>query len=133
MDIKKILQEKGYRFTTQRQEVIKSLGDFLLSVQEIHRSLKKRRVNIDLVSIYRTLELLVSMGIVHAIELGEGKKRYEVVNEKNHHHHLVCNSCGSIDNITVNEEQFIKEIKKKSTFKVDHHHLEFFGCCQNCQ
>jgi Fur family ferric uptake transcriptional regulator len=56
-----------------------------------------------------------------------------LIDEKNHHHHLVCNSCGKIEDIRLNEQKFIKEVAVKSQFLVDHHHLEFFGYCSNCQ
>lgn len=133
MDIQKLLKNKGYRITSERQQVIKVINDHPLTTQEIHNLLKKKKVDIDLASVYRSLDLFVKLGIIRALELGEGKKRYEVVDESNHHHHLVCNSCGNIEDVVVNEKNLIHNIKEKSKFKIDHHHLEFFGLCSGCQ
>lgn len=129
----KTLQQKGYRLTKPRQEIVKVLKQYPLTAQELYDSLRKRNSVIDLTSVYRSLELFVTLGIVRTLELGEAKRRYELVDEKNHHHHLVCNTCGSIADIRITEEPFVTEVREKTTFKVDHHHLEFFGLCANCQ
>lgn len=133
MNVLDELKQKGYRLTKPRQEILKVLQNYPLTVQEIYRSLEKNRIHVDLASIYRSLELFVEMGVVHAIQLGEDKKRYELVDSENHHHHLVCNSCGTIENITFNEKSLLNEVTAKSVFKIDHHHMEFFGQCKNCQ
>lgn len=133
MQIVERLKNQGYRVTKPRQELLKILSHYPLTVQEISDALHKKNIQIDLASIYRSLELFVGMGIVHVIALGEDKKRYELVDAHHHHHHLVCNQCGAIEDITLNENTLMKEVNKKSSFKIDHHHLEFFGICQKCQ
>lgn len=133
MNILQHLKKKGYRLTTSRQEIVNSLNDHPQTVQKIHSSLTKRGIDIDITSVYRTVELFVEMGIVYAIDLGSGSKQYELVDTKSHHHHLVCNTCGIVEDIIMNEESIMKELHKKTTFKVDHHHLEFFGYCADCQ
>jgi Fur family ferric uptake transcriptional regulator len=104
-----------------------------MTVQEIYSTLRKKKIDIDLASVYRSLELFVEMGVVHIIQLGEDKKRYELIESDNHHHHLVCNTCGSIEDIALDEKILLKEVNSKSDFAIDHHHLEFFGRCKNCQ
>lgn len=133
MNVLDELKKNGYRLTKPRRELLKVLKEYPLTVQEIYSSLQKRKINMDLTSVYRSLELFVEMGVVHVIQLGEDKKRYELVDSENHHHHLVCNSCGIIENITFNEKNLLKEVTAKSVFKIDHHHMEFFGHCKNCQ
>lgn len=133
MDILSQLKEKGHRLTKPRQEIVKVLADYPLTVQEIYSRLLKKNIHIDLASVYRNLELLLDMGVVYVLELGEGKKRYELVNKDKHHHHLICNNCGSIQDIVINEHEIMNEVTTKSQFKVDHHHLEFYGWCANCQ
>lgn len=133
MNSTKLIKEKGYRLTKPREEILKVLESYPLTAQEIHNALVLKHISVDLASVYRSLELFVDMGIVHAIELGENKRRYELVDEKNHHHHLICNSCGNIEDISVDEKKLLTEVDKKSKFKIDHHHLEFFGTCSRCQ
>lgn len=128
-----IIKQKGYRLTKTRENVIKALKNHPLTVEEISENLKKNKININTASIYRSLELFVETGIAHTFNLGEGKSRYELVNENYHHHHLICNNCKNIEDIVLDRENFTKEINRKSKFKIDHHHLEFFGLCKRCQ
>ncbi len=125
------LKQKGYRITQSRLSILSQIESHPLTIAEIYQKLKKRRKLIDLTSVYRTLELLASMGEVEVINTGDGSLRYERSNA--HHHHLICNSCGSFDDISINETQFIKEVARKSRFQVEKHSLEFFGLCVNCQ
>ena len=89
MSLNNQLKRKGYRITSQRQEVINVLATQPVTVQEIFTILQKKNVKIDLASIYRTLELFTTLKLVQVIEFGENKKRYEITDENNHHHHLI--------------------------------------------
>ena len=133
MKLEKYLKKQGYRVTKPRQEILNVLASHPVTAQEIYDTLQKKYIHVDLVSIYRSLELFTKLKLVHVIEFGENKKRYELADENNHHHHLVCNDCGNVEDITLDENKFTKELKINSQFKIDHHHLEFFGLCANCQ
>lgn len=127
------LKTKGYRLTKPRKELLKVISDYPLSVQEIFNKIKKKHIRVDLTSIYRSLQLFETMGMVRALEMGEDKKRYEMVDVDNHHHHLICTKCKTIEDVHLNENSFLKEMKTTSKFKIDDHHLEFFGLCAHCQ
>lgn len=127
------LKEKGYRVTKARRELLKVLAHYPLTVQEIYNDLIEKKIHIDLTSVYRSLELFVTMGIVREVDLGEDKKRYEMIDKNNHHHHLICNNCKLIEDVVVNEDYLLKTVGANLKFKIDHHNLEFFGLCQNCQ
>ena len=125
----------GYRYTRPRKLIFEVLEHFQkpVSAQEIFLFLNKRKKQIDLTSVYRTLDLMKKSTIVNEIEFGDGKKRYELVVGKNHHHHLICKNCGGIENIEIKEEELLSKIKTETNFKVERHTLEFFGLCPNCQ
>lgn len=122
----------GERFTKPRKLVFKSLEHFKkpVTVKEIFQYLKR---SIDLTSIYRTLELMKSSGVVNEIDFGDDKKRYELTNKNKHHHHLICKNCGDIEDIEMSESKLLDTIKHKSKFAISEHKLEFFGLCPNCQ
>lgn len=133
MDILKKLRSKGYRITSQREKILKEIYEHPLTVDEIFASLKKKKIRLDLASVYRTLQLFTKNTIVQEVQFGDGKKRYELVNEKNHHHHIVCNNCGTVENVILpNEERLIKTIAESSQFQIVKHTLEFFGLCAKC-
>ena len=51
--------------------------------------------SLNLATVYRTLRLLSSMGLLQELELPEGGRRYELATDSHrHHHHLVCVRCG---------------------------------------
>lgn len=127
------LKEGGYRITKQRKEILNVLKPYPMTVEELHKKLSQKKIHMDIVSIYRSLELFEKMKMVRVVELGEGKKRFELISEANHHHHVVCNSCGTIKDIEIKEEELIRSIQRKSGFKVADHRLEFFGTCNQCQ
>lgn len=133
-DTLKLLSEKGYKLTRPRLAVIEVLeGDIRpLSIGEIHRRMADRGVN--LVSVYRTVNLLLKLDVVRRLEFGEGFRRYELAEGyRGHHHHLVCNKCGRIEDFHGCPLKTVEETLRDSTgFETQYHRLEFYGTCQGC-
>jgi len=96
---------------------------------DVSALVKKMKVNKT--TVYRQIEKLLEENKIVAVELGDGKKRYESSN-LNHHHHLVCKKCGKLEDIVLDEKKIVSEISKKTNFKIENHSLEFFGICVNC-
>jgi Fur family ferric uptake transcriptional regulator len=107
----------------------------LSSAQDIYGKLRTDEDKAPgLTTVYRSLESLVSMGLVQAVDLGDGERRYEVVAPGEHHHHLVCRECGAsthLDSCLV--EDMEEAIKNKYKFEIDSHVFEVFGTCLDCQ
>ena len=101
-----------------------------VSANEINDYLKNK---IDLTSVYRTLSLLIKSEMVNVILFGEGKKRYELKNKNEHHHHLVCEKCGDVKDVEMKENSLLKSVEVRSKFVIKKHNLEFFGLCPDCQ
>jgi Fur family ferric uptake transcriptional regulator len=125
----------GQRFTQTRKMIFDAIEKFdkPVSVQDIFNYLKKQKAEIDLTSIYRNLELMNKADLVNIILFGEGKKRYELKNKNEHHHHLFCENCGDVEDIEMQEGGLLKTVAVRSKFLIKKHNLEFFGLCQNCQ
>ena len=102
-----------------------------LLVEEIKQHIRMKKI--DLVTIYRTVRDLVELGVINSPVLGNKRAYYETLNIK-HHHHLVCTSCGCIEeleNCTVKGLN-IEIIQKKGFKKILRHSLEYFGLCRKC-
>lgn len=140
MDLLTTLKNNGYKITTPRKEVALLLLDHPkddhsgpLSIQDISTDLLRKSIAVDVVSIYRTLELFMRLGIVHEVEFGEGMKRYELFSPDEHHHHLVCEICGLVTEITVPlERKILEEVEHITNYQIKRHSLEFFGRCKAC-
>src|SRR4030042_2906935 len=91
------LTERGYRLTPQRMMIISSIENSTnhISAEEIYAQVVARYPNVNISTVYRTLELLKRLGLVTETDLGEGRVRYHPA-DKGHHHHLVCRECGAI-------------------------------------
>lgn len=132
------LQEKSYKITPQRQMILKTLLDNSeehLSAEEIHLMTRKKDPEIGLATIYRTLEILAELNILHKIDFGDGCIRYEFSDQEAHnHHHLICIKCGRV--IEVNDD-FLETletwIEKKTEFHITNHQLKFYGYCKECK
>ncbi len=127
-----LIKKKGQRLTMQKKEVLKALHKKPQTVLQIFNSIKSKNSSIDKVTIYRILTGLIELKIVKEINLGSREGCYELSNCE-HHHHLVCENCGQIEDVKLCEDTILKEVKKQSSFKVKNHSLEFFGTCKKCQ
>jgi Fur family ferric uptake transcriptional regulator len=93
------LHDRGQRLTPQRQRVLalfERIGEGShLSAEEVHQRLLRERERVSLATVYRTLRLLSSMGLLQELELSEGGRRFELAGDAHRdHHHLVCVRCG---------------------------------------
>lgn len=93
------LHNRGQRLTPQRQRILdlfEGLGEGShLSAEEVHQRLLGTEGRVSLATVYRTLRLLSSMGLLQELELPEGGRRFELAGASHRdHHHLVCVRCG---------------------------------------
>jgi Fur family transcriptional regulator, ferric uptake regulator len=130
------LRRKSRKLTGPRQAILEILRRqwHPLSNREIFAALAKK--DCDLATVYRSMHLLESMGMVKRFDLGDGVARFELLSEGDdgHHHHLVCTLCAEVVEL---EECFTDELEQKiaarNGFKAITHKLEFFGICPECQ
>ena len=135
----------GYRLTVPRQIILEVLSktEQHLSAEDVYIQVKKVYPNIGLTTVYRTLELLVHLGLILKFDFGDGRARYELSEGPKgarHHHHLVCTSCGRVVDYTdfIDEEvellnQTEKGLSKKYNFEITNHLIQFYGLCDECK
>lgn len=121
---------KGAQVVLDALEQVKELA----SAQDIYGRLRQSADKAPgLTTVYRSLESLVAMGYVQSVDLGDGEKRYEVVNPGEHHHHLICDKCGESNHLDLcMVEEFEEAIRAKYGFQIKSHVLEIFGVCSRC-
>ncbi|MBU1000387.1 transcriptional repressor [Patescibacteria group bacterium] len=134
-DCKKELNQVELRATPARLAVMKFLETIKtpVDVNTITDYLREHNIKTDPTTTFRIINSFTQKGLTRQLSFNEGKFRYEL-SAKEDHHHLICKSCGNIDNISDCAIPALEkgiEIKKK--FKVTSHILEFFGICVNCQ
>ena len=51
-----------------------------------------------------------------------------------HHHHLVCERCGAVEEIgDARIERAVRSVAVEAGFRAREHHLEIVGACKACQ
>ena len=121
------MRGRGYKATPQRMAVVEALAaDQHQSLEEIHA----RCPEVGLVTVYRTLGLLGELEIVRRLDLGSGP-RYELA--ENHHHHLICESCGHVSEFERCPLDPALLPPEDSGFEVRSHSLEVYGWCAECR
>jgi Fur family ferric uptake transcriptional regulator len=132
------------RWTVPREVILDLLSRTTkhLSAKEIYAAVYSLYPGIGLTTIYRTLELLGRLGLVHKISSGDGQSRYELKrgNSQGHHRHLICTRCGKIIDSRDFLEEELELVKKtgetlarKHNFLIRDHNIEFLGLCENCR
>ncbi|NMB02286.1 MAG: transcriptional repressor [Firmicutes bacterium] len=134
------LEKESHRLTPQRDAVLDVLianADEHLSAEEIYNYTKEIHSEIGLATVYRNLELLEKLGIIHRFEYGDGQSRYEIrldEGEEHYHHHLICKKCGYIGEFHSDLLEAIeRRIDEEKDFQVTDHCLRFFGLCAKCR
>jgi Fur family transcriptional regulator, ferric uptake regulator len=126
------LSQDGLRSTSPRETVVTAIATKRGAFNPETLVDELRSGGIGRATVYRTLDLLESRGMLTRIHLA-GCHGFTVCDE-GHHHHLVCSSCSKvlpIDATRVEDE--IQDLADKLKFRVDMHMLEFAGLCEACQ
>lgn len=130
------ISQRGLKSTKQRDIILDSFlsSDRHLSIEELYLKLRAKHQNIGYATVYRTLKLFAEAGIAREMQFGDGQTRYEHVGEGEHHDHLVCTRCGSIEEFE-NEaiEQLQAEVAASRGFLIERHKLELYGVCGSCR
>ncbi|HZB04725.1 MAG TPA: Fur family transcriptional regulator [Actinomycetota bacterium] len=131
------LRSIGQRSTPNRRALIEVLveANRPLTATEI----LERRRSLPQSSTYRNLLALEQAGVVRRVTPTDEYSRYELAEDLiGHHHHLVCSSCGSVEDFTAPQQlehavaRTIGEITSRSGFSAQSHHVQLRGVCRNC-
>ncbi len=134
MNSAQLLRQQGLRATGPRLAVLAWLQAHPTPVSVDGLRLKLKASAIDRVTLYRILESLREVNLVRTVDLRHGHAHYEFNDPARHHHHLVCEECGSVTDVKIeNGERAVRQLARRHTFQVRSHSLEIFGRCAKCQ
>ncbi|HXP92468.1 MAG TPA: transcriptional repressor [Candidatus Binatia bacterium] len=120
--------------TRSREQIVNLLRSErrYLSAAAIHRILRSLGTQVSLSTVYRTLDLLVSMGVASSRTDDEGEQTY-VFCTVEHHHHAICRKCGHVEEVDCGAmDAFAAALQRHHAFELDSHSLEFYGRCARC-
>lgn len=128
------LDRAGYRLTEPRRSLAALIagreGHF--TAGELISEARARRLGVGRATVFRTLEVLEELGVVERLDLPSGEHAY-VACQRTHHHHVVCSRCGRTSEIDdAGLRVVVREIARRTGYRVDEHRLELFGLCPTC-
>jgi Fur family transcriptional regulator, ferric uptake regulator len=132
------LAAAGHKRGGARRAVVELLDgqECALTAVEIEDALrahgKSRRVS--RASVYRILDELERLRLVQRVETGQAMVRYErVCGHAEHHHHMVCDSCGLVMPFSDEAlERAIETLSERVPLAVSEHEIVLHGSCRNC-
>ncbi len=133
-NISEALKRAGYKLTAPRKAIVQVLekGGDHLSSSEVLTLGRQIYPLLSRATVYRTLELLTTLGLIRPILLRDAAQRY--VTGEGGHHHLLCRECGAVFEFErCGAEQLAAELAERFDFQIRGHLLEFYGICRNCQ
>ena len=129
------LSRAGHRSGGARAEVLELLGRqrCCLSAQELHDKLRAEGRRVGLASVYRALDTLATLGLVHRIDVS-GVACFEPADPSGeHHHHAICDRCGKKDAFEDPElERLIHGLGQRLGYAVGAHDVVLHGACPDC-
>jgi Fur family transcriptional regulator, ferric uptake regulator len=129
------LRDAGQRLTPQRillVELLVAHGDHV-TADDIHADASDRYPNLNVSTVYRTLEMLRDFGVVSETDLGDGRRRFALLSH-DLHHHAICLNCGNV--IDVSDQMFDgvrRGLLNEYGFVARIDHTAIFGTCCCCQ
>lgn len=130
-----ILREHGYKLTPQRRAILNviALSHEHLSPAAIFGEVHRKHPDVGRVTVYRTLEILVHLGLICEVHTGGKERSFIMRVQPEHHHHLVCSGCGLVvDFASCNLEKLERKLSRDTGFAIDSHLLELHGRCPQC-
>ena len=138
MDAEKLwpqLSSRGYKMTFSRQRILQNLvlQSSWVTAKSLYEELLAQQVHIDLSTVCRNLDMLYSIGLFCRVDRERnGTFAYRLRDMEEHHHHLICLSCGKIlpldfcplDGLSANQTEGFSDLEC---------YFEVYGYCRDCQ
>jgi len=103
-----------------------------LTAEDVFRVLLEDRTDIGLATVYRVLTQFEQAGILSRSHFESGKAVYEI-NEGHHHDHLICTSCGRVEEFYDAEIEKRQQIVAKAKgWILQDHAMSLYGLCATC-
>lgn len=99
----------------------------------MYDALRKKGLKVGLTTVYRNLQMMADSEEVDVVRREDGESIFRLCDADDHHHHLVCRSCGFTVELANDQlEKWAKTLAKKHRFSDVTHDMELFGLCRTC-
>ncbi|HYI23124.1 MAG TPA: Fur family transcriptional regulator [Candidatus Limnocylindrales bacterium] len=136
LGINDALAQSGRRVTGPRQALVELIAEHRghFTAAELMAEARREHIRVGRATVFRTLDLLTEIAALERLDLPSGEHAYVACEPEQHHHHVICRSCGkSVDVEDTGLQSVVREISSRSGYKIDSHRLELYGLCPACQ
>jgi Fur family ferric uptake transcriptional regulator len=127
-DLADRLRSQGMRLTPQREQILSAVRRLGHATPE---QISETVSDVDVATVYRTLELFESLGLVRHAHLGHGAPSFRPAEDE--HVHIVCHSCGAVaDGEPDMVDGLAAQLRDERGFELDRAHFTVFGRCRDC-
>jgi Fur family ferric uptake transcriptional regulator len=129
------LRSVGLKATLPRMrvlEIIRASESRHLSAEDVYRRLLEQGADVGLATVYRVLSQLEGAGLLLRNVFDGGSAVFEI-NEGKHHDHLICLSCGKVDEFSNEDiEALQRGVAAGLGYELADHRLALYGHCASC-
>jgi Fur family transcriptional regulator, peroxide stress response regulator len=129
-----MFKEKNLKLTPQRYAIYKYLKSTKMhpSAEMIYSALRADYPTMSLATVYKTLKTLIEIKLIRELNVGEDNFRFDA--NISMHPHVMCFTCGRVDDIEIVDFSFLnEEVEKYSNYNIHDHQLYFYGICPECK
>lgn len=130
------LRAVGLKVTLPRVKILQILENSKtkhLSAEDVYKALIEAEEDVGLATVYRVLTQFESAGLVSRHHFEGGHSVFELMSDE-HHDHIVCDSCGKVEEFFDDIiEQQQEKIAQKFGYKITDHSMYLYGICAACQ
>ncbi len=128
IDYISLLKQNDLKATIQRTNILKSINRAgHINIDDIYDDLKKSYPTLSLATIYKNIILMLEQNVIIEVPINGKKSKYEL--KKDEHIHLICKSCGNIEDRELDSYCNI-DIEN---FQIVSKQINLYGLCKNCQ
>ena len=125
---------KGFKLTPQRIEILKFLEGNTShpTAEDIYKEIKKKHQTVSFSTVYNTLQALKKRGELLEVTIDPERKHFDPNTAA--HHHIICGSCGKIEDVFEDYSGALKlPGKVLEKFTTTGNHIDFYGICADCK
>jgi Fur family transcriptional regulator, ferric uptake regulator len=127
-----LLLPNSTRLTPQRRALLDLIADRdgSFTAADLFQEARRRNPELGLATVYRTVDLLRRTGSVRSLA-GDARPAY-VRCDPGHHHHLICLTCGAVEETELCGAPSPAELRRRYGFRAEGHELDVYGTCARC-
>ena len=126
-----ILKLHSLKATPQRLSVLDVLCSHgHATLESIEKETRVKFPTLSLSTIYRNINEMLKKGILSEVKIANKKEYYELTKED--HTHLVCSSCGNIEDFMLSTDEFMKKAQSSTDCKIQKATISFEVVCKEC-